>query len=100
MLRQSKIDMLATLLAIGIDPKKAVIFHQDDVGSGLSCSSSVLLIHLFGVGGLESVSHRVSLDIQLYHADWKIAQDDDVESMRLSPPLSSSQADGQFCSHD
>jgi tryptophanyl-tRNA synthetase len=32
MLRQSKMDMLATLLAIGIDPKKVVIFHQDDVG--------------------------------------------------------------------
>jgi tryptophanyl-tRNA synthetase len=31
-LRQSKMDMLATLLAIGIDPNKAVIFHQDDVG--------------------------------------------------------------------
>ena len=66
-------DMLATLLAIGIDPKKAVIFHQDDVGSGLFCSLSVLPIPLFRVGGLESVSHRVGLDIQLYHADWKIA---------------------------
>ena len=32
MLKQSKMDMLATLLAIGIDPKTAVIFHQDDVG--------------------------------------------------------------------
>lgn len=29
-LRQSKMDMLATLLAIGIDPKRAVVFHQDD----------------------------------------------------------------------
>ena len=56
-------DMLATLLAIGIDPKKAVIFHQDDVSSGLSCSLSVLFIHFFRVGGIESVSHRVSLDI-------------------------------------
>ena len=43
-------DMLATLLAIGIDPKKAVVFHQDDVGSsGLSCSPSVLLILFFFV---------------------------------------------------
>jgi hypothetical protein len=52
-----------------------------------------LLIHFFSrVGGLESVSHRVGLDIQLYHADWKIAQDDNVEGMHLSSPLSSAQA--------
>ena len=58
-------DMLATLLAIGIDPRKAVIFHQDDVGSGLFCSSSVFTYTLlfFRVGGLESMSHRVSMDI-------------------------------------
>jgi len=24
-------DMLATLLAVGIDPKRAAIFHQDDI---------------------------------------------------------------------
>jgi hypothetical protein len=40
-------DMLATLLAVGIDPKRAIIFHQDDVGSGLSCPSSGSFIHPF-----------------------------------------------------
>ena len=85
-------DMLATLLAIGIDPKKAVIFHQDDVGSsGLACSSSVLLNFLFfRVCGLESVPHRVSLDIQLRHAHWKVTENDDMEGMHLSPPPPSS----------
>ena len=51
------------------------------------------------VGGLESVSHRVGLDIQLYHADWKIAEDDDMEGMHVSPSFSA-QADGQFRSLD
>jgi tryptophanyl-tRNA synthetase len=31
MLNDSGIDMLATLLAIGIDPKRSVVFHQDHV---------------------------------------------------------------------
>lgn len=31
MLNDSRIDMLATLLAIGIDPKRSVVFHQDQV---------------------------------------------------------------------
>lgn len=35
-LSASRWDMLATLLAIGIDPKRCVVFHQDDVCSALS----------------------------------------------------------------
>ena len=30
-LLQSKNDMFATLIAIGLDPEKSIIFHQDDV---------------------------------------------------------------------
>jgi len=30
-LAASRWDMLATLLAIGLDPKKSIIFHQDHV---------------------------------------------------------------------
>lgn len=30
-LATSRWDMLATLLAIGLDPKKSIIFHQDHV---------------------------------------------------------------------
>lgn len=30
-LAQSRADMLAVLLAIGLDPKRSVIFHQDHV---------------------------------------------------------------------
>jgi hypothetical protein len=30
-LESSRWDMLATLLAVGLDPKRSVIFHQDDV---------------------------------------------------------------------
>ena len=82
-------DMLATLLAIGIDPKRAVVFHQDDVSSGLACPSSVFLIRFLFCGGLEPVPCWTSLDIQLYHADWKIAQDDDLEGMYSSPSPSS-----------
>ena len=30
-LRASRRDMLAVLLAIGIDPKRSILFHQDEV---------------------------------------------------------------------
>ena len=40
----------------------------------------------FRVCGLESVPHRVSLDIQLRHAHWKVTENDDMEGMHLSPP--------------
>lgn len=30
-LAASRWDMLATLLAVGLDPKRSVIFHQEDV---------------------------------------------------------------------
>jgi tryptophanyl-tRNA synthetase len=30
-LSDSRMDMLATLLAIGIDPKRSILFHQDQV---------------------------------------------------------------------
>ncbi len=30
-LSASRWDMLATLLAVGLDPKRSVIFHQDQV---------------------------------------------------------------------
>jgi tryptophanyl-tRNA synthetase len=31
-LSDSRMDMLAILLAIGIDPKRSIVFHQDQVG--------------------------------------------------------------------
>lgn len=33
-LAASRSDLLATLLAIGIDPKRSVVFHQDHVSTG------------------------------------------------------------------
>ena len=68
--------------------------------SGLSLVRRLFYLYtfFFVFGGLESMSHRVSLDTQLYHAYWKIAQNDNVEGMHLS--LSSTQANGQFRSHD
>ena len=35
-LKRSKMNMLATLLAIGIDPKVSIVFHQDDVREHLA----------------------------------------------------------------
>jgi tryptophanyl-tRNA synthetase len=46
-LRQWKRESLATLLAIGLDPKRSIIFHQSDVSAHselmwiLSCTASV-----------------------------------------------------------
>jgi hypothetical protein len=51
------------------------------------------LFHLYTISfvfvELESVPHRAGLDIQLYHANWEVAEDDNMEGMRLSSPLSS-----------
>jgi tryptophanyl-tRNA synthetase len=60
-LSASRWDMLATLLAIGIDPKRSILFHQDDV-CALSPGNSVNSQNI-----TESMSYRVGLDIQLYH---------------------------------
>lgn len=34
-LYSARSDMLAVLLAIGIDPKRSIIFHQDEVSDAL-----------------------------------------------------------------
>ena len=35
-LSEARMDMLATLLAIGIDPKRSIVFHQDQVSKSLN----------------------------------------------------------------
>lgn len=40
LLASARWDMLATLLAVGLDPKRSIIFHQEDVRLVLSPPSS------------------------------------------------------------
>lgn len=33
-LQEDRLDTLASILAVGVDPKKAILFFQEDVGHG------------------------------------------------------------------
>ncbi|KAG1845940.1 tRNA synthetases class I-domain-containing protein [Suillus tomentosus] len=57
----AKNDMLAVLLAIGIDPNRSILFHQDHY--------------------LESSPYRTLLDIKLHSAHGETAPDDDLEAV-------------------
>lgn len=73
-LSASRWDMLATLLAIGIDPKRSILFHQDDVSRIQNCHAQALSALT------EPLPHRTRMDLQLYHPSGQTAADDDLES--------------------
>lgn len=60
-LKQSKLDMLATLLAIGIDPNASIVFHQDDVRKDLAivCVGSAM------ISFAEPTPYGTGMDIEL-----------------------------------
>lgn len=69
-LRHDRLDALASLLAIGIDPKRSILFHQDEV-----CLFSVF-------GESEALMFagtrtcRTQLDTWVQRATWEVKQDD------------------------
>ena len=65
-------EMLAALLAIGLDPKRSVIFHQDEVGllrSQARTRSDV---------PVEPASYRARMAFELHNATGKAQENDDV----------------------
>jgi tryptophanyl-tRNA synthetase len=74
-LREDRMNALAYLLAVGIDWKRSILFHQDQVCFKAKHSSLCSLC----IEG--PATYRTSLDTQLYHTDGEIKQDDDVEGV-------------------
>ena len=66
-------DMVAVLLAVGLDPQRSIIFHQDHVCT-LFLKGRVRLRVL-----VEFESSRVGLDIELSYADGAVEEDDYME---------------------
>lgn len=78
-LSASRRDMLAVLLAIGIDPKRSIVFHQDEVRVMLQDRG----IRSVFLRSLESTSYGLGLDFKLFNSHGEAAADDDVEGKGL-----------------
>jgi tryptophanyl-tRNA synthetase len=70
--------MLASLLAVGLDPKRSIIFHQDHVGHQrcIHCRSQSF--------PPEPEPHRTCLDPQLSMSDRETEKDDHMEGTFVS----------------
>ena len=66
--------MLATLLAIGLDHKRSIIFHQDQV------SLSNFFRRDFSNDAPEPGPCRAGMAFELLHAVWEAPTDDNLES--------------------
>ncbi len=71
--------MLAVLLAVGLDPERSIIFHQDMVSTA-TCADRTIDPEL---SKLESRPRRTRMDLELHHAYGQAAEDDDVEGASL-----------------
>jgi tryptophanyl-tRNA synthetase len=60
-LRQQKREMLAALLAVGLDPDRSIIFYQSSVSILVMNSLGISLMHSSGAGSL-----RTHVDSKLY----------------------------------
>lgn len=81
-------DMLASLLAVGIDPRRSVLFHQDMV-SDFFCGYWTLILDSESSSAciLESSAYRACLDIKLPRASWETSPDDYLEGTPFMPIL-------------
>ena len=68
--------MLATLLAFGIDPKRSVVFYQEDVSIRF-----LTVLPSIDDAGSESVPYRSFLDFELYNSHRAITENDDLEGV-------------------
>lgn len=71
-LRQERLDSLAALLAVGIDPRKSVIFCQDQVS--LFNPKEQVPTKIQG-----PATCRARMDAQLHHSDGQTPTNDHVE---------------------
>jgi tryptophanyl-tRNA synthetase len=75
-LLEARTTMIALILASGVDPRRSIVFHQDEVDGRLDGLAS--RDELTPATG--SKSHRVSMDFKLHDAAWEAEADDDLES--------------------
>lgn len=73
-LREDRRNALASLLAIGLDPKKSVIFPQDQVSECKSPPPTILAQETTGTR-----AYGASLDPQLYHPAREVTKNDHLE---------------------
>lgn len=75
-LLEARTTMIALILASGVDPRRSIVFHQDEVsarsGGLASCAK---LIPAIG-----SKPHRALMDSELHDAAWEAEADDHLES--------------------
>jgi tryptophanyl-tRNA synthetase len=67
-------DMLAALLAIGLNPDRCIIFHQDHVRYYFHPPYGTVLNQV-----TESAPYRIGMDIELHFLCWETSQNDDME---------------------
>ena len=67
-------DSVAALLAVGIDPNRSILFHQDQVNALAN------MYDIFLISDKGSCAYRISMDPWLHNASGKAASHDYVES--------------------
>lgn len=70
-------ELLAALLAIGLDPKRSVIFHQDEVSASVPHPRIVILTQM-----PEPTSYRLGVAVQLLDATGKAKKNDNMEGVQ------------------
>lgn len=79
-------DMMAALLAIGLDPERCTIYHQDQV-SAMTTGLPRQIFHLKFLHSRKGArARRARVDLELYHPSRKVESNDYLESK--SPCLS------------
>jgi hypothetical protein len=73
-LLEARTTMIALILASGVDPRRSIIFHQDEVKATLLLG---ILAHAPTTG---SKPHRAGMDSELHNAAWEAETDDHLES--------------------
>ena len=76
-LLEARTAMIAVILASGVDPRRSIVFHQDEVNVRSSHVASWLIVTT------GSKPHRAGMDSELHDAAWQVEADDDLESTSL-----------------
>lgn len=77
-LLEARTTMIALILASGVDPRRSIVFHQDEVNTRLGRQTTRALTLSTG-----SKSHRAGMDPELHDAAWEVEADDHLESTLL-----------------
>ncbi|KAI6137498.1 hypothetical protein EDD17DRAFT_1517253 [Pisolithus thermaeus] len=79
-LRSGRDDMLATLLAIGLDPERSIVFHQDSFPNCLTPAGKLRRVATWKVGALLYLLNRLSGAVwSLLATSGNASSEDDVD---------------------